>query len=83
MAIIYTPIISDLGNGNYSVSVSVTDDVKLVTKTIIILSARFDTVKQKTDCWNSIKATYLIDAVKPNNPMAALELEAKTYLEKP
>jgi len=81
MAIIYTPTISELGNGNYSVNVEITNDVTLKTKTIVILSTRFDTEKQKTDCWDSIRAAYLIEADKPDNPMAAIELEAKTYLE--
>lgn len=79
MAITYDLTINELGDGNYSVTAKITDDVKLETKTVVILSARFDTEEQKTNCWKAIKEMYL--AEKPDITIA-LEAEAKTYLEK-
>lgn len=77
--------ISDIGNGNYCVTATVTDDTKPVGKqmaTVLILSTRFDTPEQKTSTWADIKATYAARIAKVD-PVIALEAEAKTYLEKP
>lgn len=77
--------ISDIGDGNYSVSATITDDTRPAdkqTETVSVLSTRFDTPQQKTDAWANLKTQYVAKIAKID-AIAAIEVEAKDYLEKP
>ncbi len=85
MAIIAEVTLNELkkGTGNYSVSAVIFDDTKLTDKQVVndITSARVDTPEQKKALWDEIIKLYKakVNAIKP---IAAVEAEAKAYIEK-
>ena len=84
MAISWKFSISEIGNsGNYNISATVTDDSKLEAyqKETVSVQGRMDNQVQKEKAFDVLKQQYL-DRVSDTTAKAALEAEAKTYVEK-
>jgi len=84
MAISWKFRISEVGqSGNYNISAEVTDDTKPVdhqTETVSI-QGRLDSTQQKKANFTALKEQYLAK-VAAVDVIAALEAEAKTFVEK-
>ena len=84
MAISWKFSISEIGNsGNYNISAVVTDDSKLEAyqQEQVSIQGRMDTQQQKEANFAALKAQYL-DKVTATTAKAALEAEAKIFVEK-
>lgn len=84
MAISWKFNISEIGNsGNYNISATVTDDSKLEAyqEESVSIQGRMDNQEQKEKNFNTLKEQYL-QKVSKTTAKAALEAEAKDYVEK-
>jgi len=84
MAISWKFNISEIGSsGNYNISADVTDDTKVVghqTESVSI-QGRLDNQAQKEANFTALKEQYVNRVVKVD-ALAALEVEAKAFVEK-